>query len=94
MGFSRRFAKYELCDDVVSTNLCMMVEKAWSTYNNQPTAQFYRVTTDNSFHIDLCCATRHLMRIDHRSVKILLVMVNLGRKLAGGGISLIAVDLR
>ena len=29
--------------------------ETWSTYHNQPTAQFYRVTTDNAFRTVLRC---------------------------------------
>ncbi|WP_436516124.1 WD40/YVTN/BNR-like repeat-containing protein [Ekhidna sp. To15] len=41
----------------------------WSTYNNQPTAQFYRVTTDNSFPYKIYGAQQDnsTVRIDHRS---------------------------
>ncbi|MEO9871249.1 WD40/YVTN/BNR-like repeat-containing protein [Ekhidna sp.] len=41
----------------------------WSTYNNQPTAQFYRVTTDDSFPYRIYGAQQDnsTVRIDHRS---------------------------
>ena len=41
----------------------------WSTYRNQPTAQFYRVTTDNSFpyHIYGAQQDNSTVRIDHRT---------------------------
>jgi len=41
----------------------------WSTYMNQPTAQFYRVTTDNSFPYRIYGAQQDnsTVRIDHRS---------------------------
>ncbi len=41
----------------------------WSTYQNQPTAQFYRVTTDNSFPYKIYGAQQDnsTVRIDHRS---------------------------
>lgn len=41
----------------------------WSTYHNQPTAQFYRVTTDNSFPYKIYGAQQDnsTVRIDHRS---------------------------
>ena len=41
----------------------------WSTYQNQPTAQFYRVTTDNSFPYRIYGAQQDnsTVRIDHRS---------------------------
>ncbi|NQZ43427.1 MAG: glycosyl hydrolase [Flavobacteriaceae bacterium] len=41
----------------------------WTTYHNQPTAQFYRVTTDNSFPYRIYGAQQDnsTMRINHRS---------------------------
>ncbi len=41
----------------------------WSTYQNQPTAQFYRVTTDNSFPYKIYGAQQDnsTVRIDHRT---------------------------
>ena len=41
----------------------------WSTYMNQPTAQFYRVTTDNSFPYKILVAQQDnsTVRISHRS---------------------------
>lgn len=41
----------------------------WTTYMNQPTAQFYRVTTDNSFPFRIYGAQQDnsTVRIDHRS---------------------------
>lgn len=41
----------------------------WSTYGNQPTAQFYRVTTDNSFPYKILVAQQDnsTVRINHRS---------------------------
>lgn len=41
----------------------------WSTYRNQPTAQFYRVTTDNSFPYRIYGAQQDnsTVRIDHRT---------------------------
>jgi len=41
----------------------------WSTYHNQPTAQFYRVTTDNSFPFKIYAAQQDnsTVRIDHRT---------------------------
>ena len=43
--------------------------KTWSTYMNQPTAQFYRVTTDNHFPYRIYGAQQDnsTVRIDHRS---------------------------
>ena len=41
----------------------------WSTYQNQPTAQFYRVTTDNSFPYNIYGAQQDnsTVRIAHRT---------------------------
>ncbi|MEK9560043.1 MAG: glycosyl hydrolase, partial [Flavobacteriaceae bacterium] len=41
----------------------------WSTYYNQPTAQFYRVTTDNAFPYRIYVAQQDnsTIRIRHRS---------------------------
>lgn len=41
----------------------------WSTYNNQPTAQFYRVTTDNAFPYRIYGAQQDnsTVRISHRT---------------------------
>ena len=41
----------------------------WTTYHNQPTAQFYRVTTDNSFPYNILGAQQDnsSVRIPHRS---------------------------
>ncbi|WNJ16021.1 VPS10 domain-containing protein [Pontibacter sp. G13] len=43
--------------------------KNWSTYHNQPTAQFYRVTTDNHFPYRIYAAQQDnsTIRIAHRS---------------------------
>lgn len=43
--------------------------KSWSTYHNQPTAQFYRVTTDNAFPYRIYVAQQDnsTIRIAHRS---------------------------
>lgn len=43
--------------------------KSWSTYQNQPTAQFYRVTTDNSFPYRIYGAQQDnsTIRIAHRT---------------------------
>lgn len=43
--------------------------KSWSTYHNQPTAQFYRVTTDNHFPYRIYAAQQDnsTIRIAHRS---------------------------
>ena len=41
----------------------------WSTYHNQPTAQFYRVTTDNTFPYRIYVAQQDnsTLRVSHRS---------------------------
>ena len=41
----------------------------WSTYHNQPTAQFYRVTTDNAFPYRIYVAQQDnsTIRVNHRS---------------------------
>ena len=43
--------------------------ETWSTYHNQPTAQFYRVTTDNHFPYRIYVAQQDnsTIRIDHRT---------------------------
>ena len=43
--------------------------KTWSTYHNQPTAQFYRVTTDNHFPYRIYAAQQDnsTVRIPHRT---------------------------
>ena len=43
--------------------------ETWSTYHNQPTAQFYRVTTDNSFPYKIYAAQQDnsTIRITHRN---------------------------
>ncbi|VAV84348.1 Glycosyl hydrolase, BNR repeat precursor, partial [hydrothermal vent metagenome] len=43
--------------------------ETWSTYHNQPTAQFYRVTTDNHFPYRIYAAQQDnsTVRIDHRT---------------------------
>ncbi|NND71342.1 MAG: glycosyl hydrolase [Rhodothermales bacterium] len=43
--------------------------EGWTTYHNQPTAQFYRVTTDNSFPYRILAAQQDnsTVRIAHRS---------------------------
>jgi photosystem II stability/assembly factor-like uncharacterized protein len=42
---------------------------SWSTYHNQPTAQFYRVSTDNSFPFRILAAQQDntSVRLEHRS---------------------------
>ncbi|MDB9823932.1 glycosyl hydrolase [Flavobacteriaceae bacterium] len=43
--------------------------ESWSTYYNQPTAQFYRVTTDNAFPYRIYVAQQDnsTLRVNHRS---------------------------
>lgn len=65
----------------------------WSTYHNQPTSQFYRVTTDNHFPFRIYAAQQDnsTIRINHRSSK-----ANIGEgdweSTAGGESAHIAVD--
>lgn len=67
--------------------------KQWTTYYNQPTAQFYRVTTDNAFPYRIYAAQQDnsTIRIRHRSFGR-----NIGEKdweaTAGGESAHIAVD--
>jgi hypothetical protein len=44
---------------------------SWSTYHNQPTAQFYRLVTDNHFPFRIYVAQQDnsTLRISHRSVE-------------------------
>ena len=43
--------------------------ETWSTYHNQPTSQFYRVTTDNAFPYRIYAAQQDnsTVRIAHRT---------------------------
>jgi hypothetical protein len=52
----------------------MMVEKHGVPITIQPTAQFYRVTTDNSFPYKFILRNNSTLRIDHRSDEIILVI--------------------
>jgi photosystem II stability/assembly factor-like uncharacterized protein len=67
--------------------------ETWSTYHNQPTAQFYRVTTDNAFPYRIYVAQQDnsTLRIKHRSDNY-----GIGEKdweeTAGGESAWIAVD--
>ena len=67
--------------------------QTWSTYNNQPTAQFYRVTTDNSFPYRIYVAQQDnsTLRIEHRSDKNSIGNGN-WEETAGGESAWIAVD--
>ncbi len=67
--------------------------ETWSTYNNQPTAQFYRVTTDNSFPYRIYVAQQDnsTLRIDHRSDENTIGKGN-WEETAGGESAWIAVD--
>ncbi|WP_339840519.1 glycosyl hydrolase [uncultured Maribacter sp.] len=67
--------------------------ETWSTYNNQPTAQFYRVTTDNSFPYRIYVAQQDnsTLRIDHRSDENSIGNGN-WEETAGGESAWIAVD--
>ena len=67
--------------------------KTWSTYYNQPTAQYYRVTTDNSFPYRIYVAQQDnsTQRVSHRSLGY-----NIGENdwesTAGGESGHIAID--
>lgn len=65
----------------------------WSTYNNQPTAQFYRVTTDNAFPYRIYAAQQDnsTIRINHRSDER-SISDNDWEETAGGESAHIAVD--
>ncbi|SFW49817.1 Sortilin, neurotensin receptor 3 [Cellulophaga fucicola] len=65
----------------------------WSTYSNQPTAQFYRVTTDNAFPYRIYAAQQDnsTIRINHRSDGR-SISANDWEETAGGESAHIAVD--
>jgi photosystem II stability/assembly factor-like uncharacterized protein len=65
----------------------------WSTYRNQPTAQFYRVTTDNHFPFRIYAAQQDnsTIRILHRSDQRAITNAHWERS-AGGESAHIAVD--
>ncbi len=65
----------------------------WSTYQNQPTAQFYRVTTDNAFPYRIYAAQQDnsTIRIQHRSTGRYLGTDH-WESTAGGESAHIAVD--
>ncbi len=67
--------------------------ETWSTYHNQPTAQFYRVTTDNHFPYRIYAAQQDnsTIRIDHRSTDYTISEDN-WEETAGGESAHIAVD--
>ncbi|MDY8137152.1 VPS10 domain-containing protein [Aquimarina sp. 2201CG5-10] len=67
--------------------------KTWSTYHNQPTSQFYRVTTDNSFPYRIYVAQQDnsTIRINHRSTGF-SISENDWERTAGGESAHIAVD--
>ncbi|ALM08343.1 glycosyl hydrolase [Sediminicola sp. YIK13] len=67
--------------------------ETWSTYYNQPTAQFYRVTTDNSFPYRIYVAQQDnsTIRINHRSDGS-SINENDWEETAGGESAHIAVD--
>ena len=67
--------------------------ETWSTYHNQPTAQFYRVTTDNSFPYRIYAAQQDnsTIRIKHRSDGY-SISENDWEETAGGESAHIAVD--
>lgn len=65
----------------------------WTTYHNQPTAQFYRVTTDNSFPYRIYAAQQDnsTIRIKHRSDSYSIGEAD-WESTAGGESAHIAVD--
>ena len=65
----------------------------WSTYHNQPTAQFYRVTTDNAFPYRIYAAQQDnsTIRIQHRSTAAALNESH-WEPTAGGESAHIAID--
>ncbi|KZS38019.1 glycosyl hydrolase [Aquimarina aggregata] len=67
--------------------------ETWSTYHNQPTSQFYRVTTDNSFPYRIYAAQQDnsTIRINHRSTGRSISEDDWERT-AGGESAHIAVD--
>ena len=67
--------------------------ETWSTYHNQPTSQFYRVTTDNHFPFRIYAAQQDnsTIRINHRS-KGSGITENDWESTAGGESAHIAVD--
>jgi photosystem II stability/assembly factor-like uncharacterized protein len=67
--------------------------ETWSTYHNQPTAQFYRVTTDNHFPYRIYAAQQDnsTIRISHRSDGYAISEDN-WEETAGGESAHIAVD--
>ena len=67
--------------------------ETWSTYHNQPTGQFYRVTTDNHFPYRIYAAQQDnsTIRIDHRSTDYSISEDN-WESTAGGESAHIAVD--
>jgi len=67
--------------------------RSWSTYYNQPTAQFYRVTTDNAFPYRIYVAQQDnsTIRIRHRTEGS-SITENDWERTAGGESAHIAVD--
>jgi photosystem II stability/assembly factor-like uncharacterized protein len=67
--------------------------ETWSTYHNQPTSQFYRVTTDNHFPYRIYVAQQDnsTVRIDHRTSGR-SITENDWESTAGGESAHIAVD--
>ncbi|MBT7529270.1 MAG: glycosyl hydrolase, partial [Flavobacteriaceae bacterium] len=67
--------------------------ESWSTYMNQPTSQFYRVTTDNSFPYRIYAAQQDnsTIRINHRSSNVSITESD-WEPTAGGESAHIAVD--
>ena len=68
MDCTRRFQRMIIGDDG-GAQITYDGGETWSTYYNQPTAQFYRVTTDNAFPYRIYVAQQDnsTLRIKHRS---------------------------
>lgn len=68
--------------------------ETWSTYHNQPTAQFYRVTTDNHFPYRIYVAQQDnsTLRIAHRVINGGSITEENWEETAGGESAHIAVD--
>lgn len=66
----------------------------WTTYHNQPTAQFYRVTTDNHFPYRIYAAQQDnsTIRIAHRVLNGSAITENDWQETAGGESAHLAVD--
>ncbi|MFZ1705498.1 MAG: glycosyl hydrolase [Saprospiraceae bacterium] len=68
--------------------------ETWSSYHNQPTAQFYRITTDNHFPYRIYVAQQDnsTLRIPHRVLSDNVISEEHWEETAGGESAHIAVD--